>query len=162
MWVFAGLAVGDAATAHQVATANGGVSTLEPQEVSEKVSGYKAVLSEVKAYGDVVLRFVSGTCHEHRLPGFVAVQPEGPTFGLQQLDHCAGNVPNLWEVADHLKAITGVLLTSVSRSAWLRRRSHVCPAVLRKVCWNQRQLHVCVVSQQLTPQTSVPLLQQPV
>lgn len=112
--MLAGLSVDDAATAHKAATANGGVSVMEPQEVSDKASGDTAVLSEVKAYGDVVLRFVSGPYSDAHLPRFIAVEPEGSTFGLQRLDHCVGNVPELFEVTDYLMAITGGLLRSLA------------------------------------------------
>lgn len=111
-----GLSVDDAATAHKAATASGGVSVMEPQEVSDKASGDTAVLSEVRAYGDVVLRFVSGSYSDAHLPQFIAVEPEGSTFGLQRLDHCVGNVPELFEVTDYLMAITGGLLRSLDAS----------------------------------------------
>eukprot|EP00892_Ulva_mutabilis_P002238 jgi/Ulvmu1/12014/UM083_0027.1 len=103
-----GISVRDAAVAHEVSTANGGKSVLNPETVIDKASGKEVVMSEVHAYGDVVLRFVSGCCDRTHLPGFEAVKPEGVSFGLQRLDHCVGNVPELFAVADYLMAITGM------------------------------------------------------
>lgn len=107
--------MGDAAEAHQVAIANGGVSVVAPEEVNDKASGDKALLAEVQAYGDVVLRFVSGAGDRHHLPGFVSVEREGPTFGLQRIDHCFGNVPDMSAVVQQIMAITGVLLSLLLR-----------------------------------------------
>jgi hypothetical protein len=56
----AGLRVGDAAEAYQVATANGGEGVLEPQTMHDPASGQEAVVSEIRLFGDCVLRFVSG------------------------------------------------------------------------------------------------------
>ena len=52
----------DAAEAYARAVADGGVGVLEPTEMAdcEGGEGGAAVISEVKLYGDVVLRFVSG------------------------------------------------------------------------------------------------------
>jgi hypothetical protein len=57
-----GLLVEDAADAYAKATANGGVGVLPPAALKdcEGGAGGSAVVSEVKLYGDVVLRFVSG------------------------------------------------------------------------------------------------------
>lgn len=57
-----GLLVEDAADAYEEATANGGVGVLPPTRLEdvEGGAGGGAVISEVKLYGDVVLRFVSG------------------------------------------------------------------------------------------------------
>jgi hypothetical protein len=58
----AGLLVEDAADAFAQATANGGVGVLPPTRLDDTKGGAGggAVVSEVKLYGDVVLRFVSG------------------------------------------------------------------------------------------------------
>jgi hypothetical protein len=57
-----GILVEDAADAYAQATANGGVGVLAPTRLEdcEGGAGGSAVISEVKLYGDVVLRFVSG------------------------------------------------------------------------------------------------------
>jgi hypothetical protein len=57
-----GILVDDAAHAYAEATANGGVGVLPPTPLADCAGGAggAAVVSEVKLYGDVVLRFVSG------------------------------------------------------------------------------------------------------
>lgn len=55
----------DAAQAHQKATANGAVSRVEPVTLKDEASGTEQVVSEVHLYGDVVLRFVSGSYKVH-------------------------------------------------------------------------------------------------
>lgn len=107
MCLIAGITVENAVVAHEVATSNRGESVTKPKTMFDKESGREMVLSEVHAYGDVVLRFVSGSFTEPHLPGFIAVQPEGVSYGLQRLDHCVGNVPELFAVTDYLMAITG-------------------------------------------------------
>ncbi len=57
----AGVLVEDAAEAHQKATAHGAVSVVEPVKLRDEASGTEQVVSEVNLYGDVVLRFVSGS-----------------------------------------------------------------------------------------------------
>ncbi len=57
----AGVLVEDAADAHEKATANGAVSRLEPVTLKDEESETEQVVSEVLLYGDVVLRFVSGS-----------------------------------------------------------------------------------------------------
>lgn len=57
-----GLLVDDAKDAYEKATANGGIGVLPPAQLAdcEGGPGGSATISEVKLYGDVVLRFVSG------------------------------------------------------------------------------------------------------
>ena len=65
--VFTGVLVEDAAEAHKQATAHGARSALEPSTLQDEASGTEQVVAEVELYGDVVLRFVSGSfkvsCH---------------------------------------------------------------------------------------------------
>ncbi|GBF87494.1 carbamoyl-phosphate synthase large subunit, chloroplastic-like protein [Raphidocelis subcapitata] len=63
-----GVLVADAADAYAKATASGGVGVLPPARLEdcEGGAGGGAVVSEVKLYGDVVLRFVSG---DYATPG---------------------------------------------------------------------------------------------
>ena len=51
----------DAAEAHRQATSHGARSALEPTVLSDEASATHQTVSEVELYGDVVLRFVSGT-----------------------------------------------------------------------------------------------------
>lgn len=95
----------DASKAHDVAVQNGAKSVLAPQTLATEAG--TTVVSEVHAYGDVVLRFVSGDFKGPFLSTFTAVEPQGESYGLQRLDHCVGNVPKLFDVTDYLMAITG-------------------------------------------------------
>ena len=83
------------------------MSVLEPVELTDKATGKCSTVSEVKAYGEVVLRFVSGDFAGPFLPNFEEVDIEPYSFGLQRIDHCVGNVPELFEVTDYLMKITG-------------------------------------------------------
>lgn len=57
----AGVLVEDAAEAHRKATAGGAISKVEPVTLKDEATGTEQVVSEVHLYGDVVLRFVSGS-----------------------------------------------------------------------------------------------------
>ena len=57
----AGIRVDDARQAFEVSTANGAEGVLPPTELQDCNSNTSAVVSEVRAYGDCVLRFISGT-----------------------------------------------------------------------------------------------------
>lgn len=76
--------------------------------LADEESKQSCVISEVQAYGDVVLRFVSGSSGGPFLPGYEAVDGPQHTFGLQRLDHCVCNAPRLFEVTDYLMKVTGV------------------------------------------------------
>lgn len=51
----------DAAEAHRQATSHGARSALEPTILKDEATSTEHVVSEVELYGDVVLRFVSGS-----------------------------------------------------------------------------------------------------
>lgn len=53
--------MGDAADAYAKATANGAIGKLEPTPLRDEATGTQQLVSEVHLYGDVVLRFVSGS-----------------------------------------------------------------------------------------------------
>lgn len=102
-----GLQVEDAAEAHRISTANGAISVAPPSTLVDKATGRTKVVSEVVAYGDVVMRFVSGDFPGPFLPGYEAVDAPRISYGLQRLDHAVGNVPRLFDVTDYLAAATG-------------------------------------------------------
>lgn len=54
-----GLVVGDAAEAYKVSVANGAKGVRVPTTLQDNTG--QAVVSEVALYGDVVLRFISGS-----------------------------------------------------------------------------------------------------
>ncbi len=55
-----GIKVDDARQAFETATANGAEGMLPPMELRDSNGGGVALVSEIRAYGDCVLRFVSG------------------------------------------------------------------------------------------------------
>ena len=102
--------VGDAAEAYNAATANGAVGVLAPVTVTDRKTGKSATYSEIKQFGDVVLRWVSGDYTGPVLPNYEPVEvPAGSnnTCGLDRIDHIVSNVPNLFEAVDYIEAATG-------------------------------------------------------
>lgn len=59
-WHLAGITVDDAKEAYDVATANGAVGVQPPTVLTDDGGNGSTTVSEVVAYGDCVLRFVSG------------------------------------------------------------------------------------------------------
>lgn len=104
-----GLAVGDAKEAYDASVKNGAVGVLEPKTLTDKASGKSAVVAEVKLYGDVVMRYVSGDFDGPYLPGYDAVEATGPDLGIgiRRFDHCVGNVPKLIEAVEYVMGFTG-------------------------------------------------------
>lgn len=72
-----GIKVGDASEAYHVSVKNGAVGVLEPKTLTDKDTGKSLVFSEVKLYGDVVIRWVSGDYDGAFVPGYEAVE-SGP------------------------------------------------------------------------------------
>ena len=58
---YAGVAVADAAAAFQAATSGGAIAVQSPLTLHDEATGTSQCVAEVKLYGDVVLRFVSGS-----------------------------------------------------------------------------------------------------
>lgn len=56
-----GIRVADVRHAFEVSTANGAEGVLPPTELTDEATGTSAVVSEIRAYGDCVLRFISGS-----------------------------------------------------------------------------------------------------
>ncbi|MCL7022915.1 hypothetical protein MKW94_012146 [Papaver nudicaule] len=107
-----GIEVEDAVEAFNVSVENGGMASASPVEIGNGV-----FISEIKMYGDVVLRYVSfkenlnGTSDYVLLPGFEKMDElssfRGLDFGLKRLDHAVGNVWNLAESVAYVKSFTG-------------------------------------------------------
>lgn len=57
----AGILVEDAKHAYEHSTANGAVGVTPPTVLKDEATGTEQTVSEILAYGDCVLRFVSGT-----------------------------------------------------------------------------------------------------
>lgn len=68
-----GIQVADAKEAYEVSVQNGAEGVLEPQALTDKDSSKATVISEVKIYGDVVIRWVSGDFEGPFVPGYQAV-----------------------------------------------------------------------------------------
>ncbi|KAK9818981.1 hypothetical protein WJX81_007343 [Elliptochloris bilobata] len=103
-----GVLVEDARLAYATAVANGARGVLPPRELADGATGTSQAVAEVALYGDVVLRFVSGSFQGPYLAGYEpVVGGAGRSYGLQRLDHAVGNVPRLLEVIDYLAAFTG-------------------------------------------------------
>ncbi|GAB4822862.1 hypothetical protein N2152v2_009908 [Parachlorella kessleri] len=104
-----GLLVADAAEAYRISVEHGGEGVLEPTTLTDEVSGQQLVVSEIKAYGDCVLRFVSGSYEGPYLPGYETTPPAAgaPDFGLQRCDHAVFNTHNLLEAVQYLSRAVG-------------------------------------------------------
>lgn len=116
-----GIEVEDATHAYEQCLSHGGVGVQLPTEVADKEGRGVATISEVHAYGDVVLRFISfggvttgagagdesvtdGAFSGAFLPNFVDVASDGARqdFGLQRADHIVGNV---WDMLESVRLI---------------------------------------------------------
>ncbi|KAG7399502.1 hypothetical protein PHYBOEH_008737 [Phytophthora boehmeriae] len=102
-----GILVGDAKAAYEISVKNGGVGVLEPKVIKDKDSGKATTISEVKLYGDVVVRWVSGDFDGAFVPGYEACSGPDVSIGIQRLDHCVGNVPKLIEAVEYITGFTG-------------------------------------------------------
>ncbi|RHY36960.1 hypothetical protein DYB34_008737 [Aphanomyces astaci] len=101
------ISVDDATVAYETAVKNGAVGVTSPKTSTDAATGEFQVLSEVKLYGDVVLRFISGNYTGRFLPGYQNVEGPDVSIGLQRLDHAVGNVPNLMEAVNDICGFTG-------------------------------------------------------
>jgi 4-hydroxyphenylpyruvate dioxygenase len=103
-----GISVSDAAEAFHISVANGAVPVLKPQLLTDESKGGKVLISEVKLYGDVVLRYISKQGYTGpMLPNYEEVVSLPLTYGLVRLDHCVGNVHKLVEEIQHISKFTG-------------------------------------------------------
>lgn len=102
-----GIRVDDARQAYDTATAHGAKGVQTPTELRDDASGTEAVVSEVAAYGNCVLRFISGSFKGPFLPNYEAVESTQESYGLQRLDHAVGNVPVMADTISYLASATG-------------------------------------------------------
>ncbi|XP_057461157.1 4-hydroxyphenylpyruvate dioxygenase [Actinidia eriantha] len=104
--------VEDAAAAFSASVAHGARPSSPPIPLDDR-----AVIAEVKLYGDVVLRYVSFKSYNSSpnpnpefLPGFEPVEESASyplDYGLRRLDHAVGNVPELAPMVEYVKKFTG-------------------------------------------------------
>ncbi|ETI53876.1 4-hydroxyphenylpyruvate dioxygenase [Phytophthora nicotianae P1569] len=102
-----GILVGDAKAAYESSVQNGGVGVLKPHTLTDKESGKTTTVSEVKLYGDVVIRWVSGDFEGPFVPGYEKCECPDVSIGIQRLDHCVGNVPKLLDAVKYITGFTG-------------------------------------------------------
>ncbi|GAV61027.1 Glyoxalase domain-containing protein [Cephalotus follicularis] len=97
--------VEDADEAFITSVEHGAIASSPPAVLDGRV-----VVSEVKLYGDVVLRYVSHKTlgSDLFLPGFEPVEDQFTLdYGIRRLDHAVGNVPDLGTALSYLKRFTG-------------------------------------------------------
>ncbi|RHY14168.1 hypothetical protein DYB32_010871, partial [Aphanomyces invadans] len=102
-----GVSVEDAKAAYEISVAHGAEGVNPPLELKDATTGQVTVVSEVKLYGEVVLRYVSGNFTGRYLPGYENVDGPDVSIGLQRLDHAVGNLPNLLEAMEYVCGFTG-------------------------------------------------------
>lgn len=102
-----GITVEDAKQAFEVAVQNGGKPKHTPSVVQGS-DGQQSVIAEVHMYGDVVMRFISGSFEGAFLPTYERVHDDlQPSYGLHRLDHAVGNAPKMGPVLEYLAKMTG-------------------------------------------------------
>lgn len=80
-----GILVADARKAYEETVGNGAIGVLQPTELTDGSTGKGVVVSEIKAYGDVVLRFVSTEGFDGPfLPKYEPVQGFQLCYGLER------------------------------------------------------------------------------
>lgn len=114
----------DAAAAYHISTKNGAIGIFAPHNLIDADTGKSMVVSEIKMFGDVVIRWVSGNYPGPMLPNYqlnsttshinnvvgkngINAVPALKTIGILRLDHSVSNVPNLFDAVDYLTAATG-------------------------------------------------------
>ncbi|KAL7690127.1 putative glyoxalase/Bleomycin resistance protein/Dihydroxybiphenyl dioxygenase [Plasmopara halstedii] len=81
---------------------------VEPHTLTDKGSGKTTTVSEVKLYGDVVIRWGSGNIAGPFVPDYQKCDSvPDVNIGIKRLDHCVGNVPNLLEAVKYISDFTG-------------------------------------------------------
>ncbi|XVE72338.1 hypothetical protein DITRI_Ditri11bG0031700 [Diplodiscus trichospermus] len=101
--------VEDAEAAFTTSVSHGALPSSPPISL-----GKDATISEVKLYGDVVLRYIcynKNSDHDFFfLPGFEKIEDNLSyplDYGIRRLDHAVGNVPELGPAVTYVKSFTG-------------------------------------------------------
>ena len=99
-----GIIVKDAKEAHDISVANGAISILPPTELHDEKHASSMIISEIKLYGDTVIRWISGDFNGSYLPGYEETPRSDVNahLGLLRIDHIVGNVPNLFDAIDYI------------------------------------------------------------
>ncbi len=80
---------------------------MPPVVLTDDLTDKTKTISEVKLYGDVVLRYMSGTYGGVYLPNYTPVDGPHISYGITRLDHAVGNVPHLLEAVNYVAKFTG-------------------------------------------------------
>jgi len=108
-----GVKVTDSRKAYKASVENGAVGVLEPHTLVDSKTKGEVTISEVKLYGDVVLRYVErpsegGEKYQGAfLPNYEDVNSPPFSYGLTKLDHAVGNVHHLLDTIGYLAKFTG-------------------------------------------------------
>ena len=102
-----GVVVDDAREAFDISVRRGAVPVLSPVEIRDEESGEDQVFSEVRLYGDVVLRYVSGSFTGPYLAQYSSVDSKEIFYGIRRLDHVVGNVEDLLKTVNYVVGFTG-------------------------------------------------------
>jgi len=100
--------VADAAQAYAESTRNGAKGYLPPTTLIDRKTGKTTVVSEIKYFGDTVLRWISGDFDGPVLPNYDVVPVKNSnSFGIVRADHIVSNVPKLFDAIDYVMNATG-------------------------------------------------------
>lgn len=102
-----GVTCADAAQAYEISTANGAVGVQAPVTLRDDETGTSLTYSEIKLYGDVVIRWMSGDFQGPFLPGYEKCEGFELDYGLKRMDHLVGNVPVLADQISYMMKATG-------------------------------------------------------
>lgn len=102
-----GIKVADAAESFARSVANGAFPVLAPVELLDRTTGKSQTISEIKMFGDVVIRWVSGEFDGPMLANYEVTPSPDIGFGIYRLDHAVSNVPKLFDAVDYLIQVTG-------------------------------------------------------
>jgi 4-hydroxyphenylpyruvate dioxygenase len=100
--------VGDATAAYEEGIKGGAIGHTAPYTVVDRKSGKSMVISEIKQFGDVIIRWISGDYDGAVLPNYEDVPVvTSNSYGIHRIDHIVSNVPKLFEAYDYMEAATG-------------------------------------------------------
>lgn len=95
------ITVADAEQAYKISTENGAIGVTPPFTMSDDDG--TVVISEIKLYDDVVLRFIQkGDFKGPYVPNYTKVDSMPLNYGLKRIDHIVGNVPKLLDQVNYM------------------------------------------------------------
>ena len=106
-----GVAVSNVNKSHEILVENGAETVLSPTSISDQHG--QVCISEIKLYGDVVLRLIENISYKgHFLPNFqdLKCNKKIGRYGINRFDHIVGNVWSLRDNMERIKRMTVSLL----------------------------------------------------